>query len=310
MKTSWKEGFAKLTTKVAQPMSQGLFNGATNVNAAKLNKIQRETPNIQLRANDHNRPVIEALVSLSWRDSIISIPRAIIPNVGREGYTLFSLDESANPKKPLPTTKPAVIAFMDHIHLEDTKCDYQRSRWAVLKMYKSARSGTPVSEIYLIPDRVLEDSPRNIQRANLAPPVVYQSHPAFEVDPMDWYYEEVLRRMGLFLELGRPIPSNNLTKFYQYMSMKVGNFIQMYSFAPDTFEKVKDETLANEESVDPVLSVRQHISPEVREEPADPILTIRQQIESSGTKSKGKPIVVRNFQDIPKLPPRFVISKR
>lgn len=278
MLKSWKERFSALSSvKGVSLLRQGLFDNVATTEATKLNKIQRSTPNIQLRALDYDMPVIEALVAVSWRDSIISIPRIIIPNTGREGYTVFALDEKGVPRKPIPTPKPTIIGFMDWIHLEDKKCNYSKSRWAILKAYVDYRSQaipwpsskspvsmvpTPVFELQMIPDSALSDGAKNVQRSELPKPIVYHSFPALEVDPFNRYYEDILRRMGVFLRLGRPVSSNNLTRYYQFMNMKLGNFISMYSYVPNETNTV---------------------------EPESPLLTIREQMESPEAKPKPVP---------------------
>lgn len=280
MSLTWKERFSALSarTKGVLKTGQGLFDKVAIEDAAKLDKIQRATPNIQLRAVDRDRPVIEALVAVSWRGSIISIPRIIMPNNGREGYTVFALDEKGVPRKPIPAVKPTIIGFMDWVHLEDNKCKHQKSRWAILKAYRNYRTtswpsstnpvvmiNTPVFELHFIPDSVLSSNDKNIQRSELEKPVIYNSFPAFEVDPLNRYYEDILRRMGAFLGIGHPIPANNLTKFYQFMTMKYGNFISMYSYVPK-----EDHTQSQEAE-------------------SAPILTIREQMESQEAKPKPKP---------------------
>lgn len=258
--------------KVGSVPNTGLFSGVDTEAVQKLTQIQKATPNIQLRAEQRKwshqdnastpHLVIEALVVISWRGSITSIPRAIIPNTSRDGFTLFSLDEKGVPRSPVPIRKPTTMAFLDWVHLEDTKCKFRKSKWGILKAYRDMRQQTPHIEISEIPDNVLDNSSKNIPRSCLRPIMVYRSSPAFEVDSTHWYYEDLLRRMGSFLSLGQAMTTNNLTKYYQYLGMKLGDFNLMYSFDPSTnVIEYDDANKATQTTpvADTVLTIREQI---------------------------------------------------
>ena len=250
-------------------IGSGLFTGVNPTVAHQINRIEKSTPNIQLRADDGIGLMAEALVAISWRESIIAIPRMIVPNGERGGFTILSIDERGEPRKPLPCAKPSVIAFMDWVHLKDVKCKYEKSKWGVLRAFKRGPAQRPIYELYELPWSVVSNAPSNIPRNELIPISTGYSVPAIEVDPMSWYYEEVLRRLGMFLAIGQPVTTNNLTRYYQYMGMKLGSFCQMYSYEPNTLpSKPKEKP-----------------SPA----PSTPILTIRQQMEEAAAKATPPP---------------------
>lgn len=266
----------------------GLFGGVRNEDTQKLNAISRLTPNIQLRAEYKVFPeyrveqVVEGLVALSWRDSILTIPRIIIPNAGRAGYTLFSLDEQGYARKPLPTTKSTAIGFLDWEHLRDDRCKFAKCRWALLKAYRQTPVSMPVYELYSVPESMCDKNTHNIPRSALVLMHKFHSVPVFEVDSMDWYYDEILRRIGAFLDIGHPLPANSMTRYYQYMTMKHGNFVSMYSFDPS-----RNKAPMFEEDDHPLMTIRDNIVtapkvvPTIVPAAVNTTLTLAEQIRSS-----------------------------
>lgn len=281
----------------------GLFSGVTVEDTQKLNVLHRSTPNIQLRAEYKVFPeyrvehVVEGLVALSWRDSILTIPRILVPNAGRDGYTLFSLDDQGYARKPLPTTKSTAIAFLDWEHLRDDRCKYSKCRWAILKAYRKTPVSMPVYELYSVPENMCDKNTHNIPRSALVLMHTFNSVPVFEVDAMDWYYEEILRRMGSFLDIGHPLPANSMTRYYQYMTMKHGNFVSMYSFDPSSNKAPEFE----EPEEHPIMTIRENIVTAPKIEPIVPTavnttLTLAEQLKQSApvaTPQKKKIILTR-----------------
>jgi len=301
MTTSNKFGFNKSWRKESEnEPTNGLFGAINSLESDKLSKIQRSAPNIQLRAEYHRihkndqksvcYPIIEALVVLSWRGSIISVPRAIVPNVGKYGFTLFSIDETGSPRVPVPVYKHTAIAFLDWVHLKDPKCKFSKSSWAILKALQFPGESTPRVTIYDIRKEFLNGRGVNIPRSSLEYRESYRSIPVFEVDSMHWYYEELLRRFGVFLRLGKPLSANNLTKYYQYMSMKLGDFHTMYSFDPASNVIEYDEFLPDKK--DTLLTIREQIEESVADMHSSiqsvkhPMPTIAEQVSKESTNTK------------------------
>lgn len=208
-------------------------NVFSSIDPQKQEKFKRDisrSPAIQLYADHLGKPKIEALVVMSWRDTIISIPRIIIPN--KKGkFVTFSIDGNGTFKKPATSKVAATTAFLDKVHLVDTKCKLQRSRWCLLEVSQS-RGGY----VFIVKDI----NPGDCQFGRLDRNKVFsktqqfRSMPLVEVDNMLWFYKDVLKKTSQFLGLKESLTPNSLTSYYQYMAMTPGDFHTMYSVGPET----------------------------------------------------------------------------
>lgn len=206
--------------------------------SAKLRRMQRSSTHIKLNAAplwNQTGSFAEFLVAVSWRGSITSIPRAIIP-VNTGGYRVFGLGPDGLPSETRRQSNSYTAAYLDDQHLvSNRKCNKERTRWAVLRIYRpSAFTRTPFGryELRFIPKQQW-NTPGYIDKKSLPSPQVFHTPPAFEIDEMSAFYSKMLKNLGNFMGSESDTPTNNMMRYYQYMNMPLGAFVDMYGFCPD-----------------------------------------------------------------------------
>lgn len=210
-----------------------LSEDGVNINKAtrdELSKIHRQSRSICLWGVDNAMPVAELLVAVSWRDTIISVPRAIVPD-GHGTYKLFQLDDNGHPRKPTTEEKSYAVAFLDACHLKDRHCKLERTRWSVVRIIPRGKQ-IAAYYFYDVPDKAATDHRNCIRRNALNQRSFQYAVPVFEVNSEDWYYKALLHRLGKFINLGQSVLANNMLRYYQYLNMSLGGFIEMYSYVP------------------------------------------------------------------------------
>jgi hypothetical protein len=218
-------GSAKLKKRRDKEHHSG---GNTDREVRALRRIEGDVPIINLHAEDRGQLLGELLVVLSWRDSIIEIPRALIPD-STGAFKLFGLNDRGEANKPVTVHAPTTEARLHPHHMGDRKVDLQGSRWALLRVHPRTKKEPLGSFQFFFINIPRDKHVKFISRKLLVPGPRYFSPPAFELTPEDWFYTGIMKRMGVFMKRGSPVPFNNLTRYYQYMSMSPQGFIDMYN---------------------------------------------------------------------------------
>ena len=226
----------------------------------ELEKIHRKTPKIKLSAATKFGTIAELLVVMSPRDSVISIPCAVIPDT-KGDFKLFKLDYRGNPTKPYAIQHPVVNAYLDAHHLHDKYSKSGSTQWAIIQVTRRTKKKPFGSfHIHRLADNVYETTAAFYRRTELSYTGRYYSIPAFEVQSDSWYYEDLLRKLGAYMGIKQPVPTNNLRKYYQYKRMQHGAFVDMYSYLPESEE---EEIPATQEPIIENLSTIETIAEEV-----------------------------------------------
>ncbi len=216
--------------------------------AGVIEKIHRTTPKIKLSAVNKRGVMAELLVVLSPRDTIIAVPCAIIPD-SKGSYKLFKLDYEGNPARPSTIQHPTVTTFLDSHHMHDIRVSNGECRWGIVQVLRKTRKKPfGAFHIHQLPGNVYDITKHMYSRKTLKYLGRYYSIPPFEVSSVSWYYDELLRKLGSYMNIKQPVPTNSMCKYYQYRRMPHGAFVALYSYVPDVNEKpptMKELILAN-----------------------------------------------------------------
>jgi hypothetical protein len=222
--------------RIAQAPTTKRSNANVNKIAKKIEEIHRTSTRIRISSDTPIGVAAELLVVLSPRGSIISVPCAVIPDAhGR--FKLFKLDYQGNPVPPITVDVNTVIAFLDGHHLTDPKSSSTAS-WGIMCVQpKSLAHMFGVFHLYSLPDDVDKRKESVYNKRDISYLGRYFSVPPFEVPGDSWYYAEMLRKLGSFMRIDAPLPTNSLRRYYQYKMLPLGTFHEMYSHVPDVHEK-------------------------------------------------------------------------
>jgi hypothetical protein len=220
------------------PIENSLWNAAVDnendaVMAAISNLHRSESQGIVLHGRYDEEPIAELLAVFSWRDTIISVPRAIIPDTN-DKYKLFQLDDFGHARKPTTISKSSTLGFLDACHLNDKCCRFSRSRWALVRVVPRRRSdGRRIVAFQISYLPVATATGKNVDRSSLEVNVQQYALPSFEVNTENWYYAELLRRLGQFVGLAHAVPANVMRRYYQYLRMAPQDFLDLYANVPE-----------------------------------------------------------------------------
>lgn len=177
------------------------------------------------------KPYAELLVVVSKRDSIVAVPRAIIPCNGGS-YKVFKRNAWGDPLRPATVDAAQggrLVGYLDVSHAKDPIANTNLTRWMILKVRpRSPEEPNGSFQFLRIPDKAIVEG--RVVRKHLRKGDYLCSVPPFELDSGDWFYSQILAKLGAFMGRG-PIATNSLTLYHEWMSLTPQEFAAKHSRA-------------------------------------------------------------------------------
>lgn len=231
---------SKSAARPHHKFSNGLFDGLEDVAENKLHKILVEdVTSMYLTARHAKRGKggkliegahAELLVVMSARDSIISIPRAIIPDRMYGKYKLYSKDANGTDKPPVNSSTGRLVGYLDVTHQYDPYDTKGATRWELLRIYPPT-DRYPLGSFHFF--RITQKSINNgeVSREALRKSLVLCSNPEFQLSN-NWYNTEISKRLSKFLGRPEPIPLTTMDKYMTYMNSLPGEYVLLSANTP------------------------------------------------------------------------------